>query len=379
MARDGHLPHTLTAVHPRFRGPHHAEITVGAVVLVVVLLVDVRSAIGFSSLAVLVYYAIANASALTVRGSTVVDWSRRVRARRMSRPCGNSSAALRRGRDRRAHPGSGRLRCPPHGSHDVGEVRTRRSRLRRRSRRHHHRPSRRRHRPSRHHRRHRRPTRSSRHRRRPRCRRPRCRRPRCPPVAAAGVPGLLRLGALVVAAEERVRDGGPDDDTRDGAHHRAGDHPAHAHAGAAEGATRERVLQGAGRPHLGAGRRPSEVGRLGRCTRPPPGRRRTARAAAAGAARESAWRRPRRGSPRAARVVPCAGGSGTGRRLARPRCHRVVEGPVRFRMPGRRRSVEPGYWPCGVGVRPSSLSRKPIVSIPRLSGPDRRARHSLQR
>jgi basic amino acid/polyamine antiporter, APA family len=69
MARDGHLPHTLAAVHPRFRGPHHAEITVGAVVLVVVLLVDVRSAIGFSSLAVLVYYAIANASALTVRGS----------------------------------------------------------------------------------------------------------------------------------------------------------------------------------------------------------------------------------------------------------------------------------------------------------------------
>ncbi|MDF3045438.1 MAG: hypothetical protein K0R30_1666 [Ornithinibacter sp.] len=69
MARDGHLPHTLAAVHPRFRGPHHAEITVGAVVLVVVLLVDVRSAIGFSSLAVLVYYAIANASALTVGGS----------------------------------------------------------------------------------------------------------------------------------------------------------------------------------------------------------------------------------------------------------------------------------------------------------------------
>ena len=68
MARDGHLPHTLTAVHPRFGGPHHAEITVGAVVLVVVLLADVRSAIGFSSLAVLVYYAIANASALTVKG-----------------------------------------------------------------------------------------------------------------------------------------------------------------------------------------------------------------------------------------------------------------------------------------------------------------------
>ncbi len=69
MARDGHLPGTLSAVHPRFRVPHHAEIAVGAVVLVVVVVADVRSAIGFSSFAVLVYYAIANASALTLRGS----------------------------------------------------------------------------------------------------------------------------------------------------------------------------------------------------------------------------------------------------------------------------------------------------------------------
>jgi APA family basic amino acid/polyamine antiporter len=67
MARDGHLPRTLAAVHPRFRVPHHAELAVGAVVIVVVLLADVRSAIGFSSFAVLAYYAIANASALTVR------------------------------------------------------------------------------------------------------------------------------------------------------------------------------------------------------------------------------------------------------------------------------------------------------------------------
>jgi APA family basic amino acid/polyamine antiporter len=69
MARDGHLPRTLSAVHPRFRVPHHAEIAVGAVVLVVVVVADVRSAIGFSSFAVLVYYAIANASALTLHGS----------------------------------------------------------------------------------------------------------------------------------------------------------------------------------------------------------------------------------------------------------------------------------------------------------------------
>ena len=67
MARDGHLPRTLAAVHPRYQVPHHAELAVGAVVVVVVLLADVRSAIGFSSFAVLAYYAIANASALTVR------------------------------------------------------------------------------------------------------------------------------------------------------------------------------------------------------------------------------------------------------------------------------------------------------------------------
>ncbi|MET8504301.1 amino acid permease [Streptomyces sp. NPDC004787] len=66
MARDGHLPATLAAVHPRFRVPHHAELAVGAVVAVVVALVDVRGAIGFSSFGVLVYYAIANASAWTL-------------------------------------------------------------------------------------------------------------------------------------------------------------------------------------------------------------------------------------------------------------------------------------------------------------------------
>jgi len=66
MARDGHLPSALAAVHPRHRVPHHAELAVGALVTVVVLVADVRGAIGFSSFAVLVYYAIANASAWTL-------------------------------------------------------------------------------------------------------------------------------------------------------------------------------------------------------------------------------------------------------------------------------------------------------------------------
>ncbi|MER7351165.1 APC family permease [Streptomyces aurantiacus] len=66
MARDRHLPGALAAVHPRFRVPHRAELTVGAVVAVLAATADVRGAIGFSSFGVLVYYAIANASAWTL-------------------------------------------------------------------------------------------------------------------------------------------------------------------------------------------------------------------------------------------------------------------------------------------------------------------------
>ncbi|MEQ4208506.1 APC family permease [Actinopolymorpha sp. B9G3] len=66
MARDRHLPPALAAVHPRFRVPHRAELVVGAVVAVLAATVDVRAAIGFSSFGVLVYYAIANASAWTL-------------------------------------------------------------------------------------------------------------------------------------------------------------------------------------------------------------------------------------------------------------------------------------------------------------------------
>ncbi|MFI7288391.1 APC family permease [Streptomyces anulatus] len=66
MARDRHLPHALAAVHPRFGVPHRAELAVGAVVAVLAATTDVRGAIGFSSFGVLVYYAIANASAWTL-------------------------------------------------------------------------------------------------------------------------------------------------------------------------------------------------------------------------------------------------------------------------------------------------------------------------
>ncbi|MFY1674836.1 APC family permease [Plantactinospora sp. WMMB334] len=66
MARRRDLPGGLAAVHPRFRVPHRAELAVAAIVIVVVALGDIRSAIGFSSCTVLVYYAITNAAALTL-------------------------------------------------------------------------------------------------------------------------------------------------------------------------------------------------------------------------------------------------------------------------------------------------------------------------
>lgn len=65
MARERDLPAWLAAVHPRYRVPHHAEIALAVVISVLVLSVDLRDAIGFSSFGVLVYYAIANASAFT--------------------------------------------------------------------------------------------------------------------------------------------------------------------------------------------------------------------------------------------------------------------------------------------------------------------------
>ncbi|WP_433038141.1 APC family permease [Actinomycetospora sp. CA-053990] len=65
MARRADLPRWLAAVHPRHEVPHRAEIAIAVVVSVLVLTVDLRDAIGFSSFGVLVYYLIANLSAFT--------------------------------------------------------------------------------------------------------------------------------------------------------------------------------------------------------------------------------------------------------------------------------------------------------------------------
>ena len=68
MARGHDLPGWLAAVHPRHLVPHRAELTLGGVVCALVVTVDLRGAIGFSSFGVLVYYLVANLSAYRQQG-----------------------------------------------------------------------------------------------------------------------------------------------------------------------------------------------------------------------------------------------------------------------------------------------------------------------
>jgi APA family basic amino acid/polyamine antiporter len=75
MARRRDLPRFLDAVHPRFRTPHRAEVSAAVIVCAVVAVADLREAIGFSSFAVLTYYALANASAWTL-SDTERRWPR---------------------------------------------------------------------------------------------------------------------------------------------------------------------------------------------------------------------------------------------------------------------------------------------------------------
>jgi len=53
MATDRNLPTYLARVHPRYKVPYLAEMTVGVILVAVVLLADVRTAIGFSAFTVL--------------------------------------------------------------------------------------------------------------------------------------------------------------------------------------------------------------------------------------------------------------------------------------------------------------------------------------
>lgn len=68
MARERDLPGLLDGVHPRWHVPHRAELAAAAVVVVLVALVDLRGAIGFSSFGVLLYYFVANVAAWRQRG-----------------------------------------------------------------------------------------------------------------------------------------------------------------------------------------------------------------------------------------------------------------------------------------------------------------------
>jgi APA family basic amino acid/polyamine antiporter len=65
MAREGDLPRMLASVDPRHQVPDRVQLLLAAVVVVLVLTVDLREVIGFSSFGVLLYYAVANAAAFT--------------------------------------------------------------------------------------------------------------------------------------------------------------------------------------------------------------------------------------------------------------------------------------------------------------------------
>ncbi|HUF98383.1 MAG TPA: APC family permease [Ilumatobacter sp.] len=69
MGRNRELPAALAHVDARRSLPVRAELLVAAAVIALVIVVDLRSAIGISGVAVLTYYAIANASALTLSNS----------------------------------------------------------------------------------------------------------------------------------------------------------------------------------------------------------------------------------------------------------------------------------------------------------------------
>ncbi len=66
MARTRDLPHWFAHVGARRQLPVRAEVAVAAVVVALVVVLDLRDAIGVSGVAVLTYYAVTNAAALTL-------------------------------------------------------------------------------------------------------------------------------------------------------------------------------------------------------------------------------------------------------------------------------------------------------------------------
>lgn len=68
MAREGDVPRFLAKIDRRHQVPQRAEITIALIVVAIVLIADLRGAIGFSSFGVLLYYLIANAAAFRQSG-----------------------------------------------------------------------------------------------------------------------------------------------------------------------------------------------------------------------------------------------------------------------------------------------------------------------
>jgi APA family basic amino acid/polyamine antiporter len=66
MARERDLPRPLARIGGKHTVPYVAELTVAAVVILLLLTTDVMTVVGFSSFGVLLYYAVANASAFTL-------------------------------------------------------------------------------------------------------------------------------------------------------------------------------------------------------------------------------------------------------------------------------------------------------------------------
>jgi APA family basic amino acid/polyamine antiporter len=79
MGRNRDLPARLAAVQPARAVPDVAQLAVAAVVVLLVATIDLRGMIGFSSFGVLLYYAVANASAWT-QESPARRWPRALQA-----------------------------------------------------------------------------------------------------------------------------------------------------------------------------------------------------------------------------------------------------------------------------------------------------------
>lgn len=69
MARESDVPRFFAKIDDRHRVPRRAEVAIALIVIGIVLLADVREAIGFSSFGVLLYYLIANAAAFRQEGA----------------------------------------------------------------------------------------------------------------------------------------------------------------------------------------------------------------------------------------------------------------------------------------------------------------------